>query len=344
MILGFVTLFVAFALAVVAAWFSIAGLMSIFSAGAISVAIMAGTLELAKLVIASWLYRHWHSAALLIKLYLSAALLVLMVITSMGIFGYLSKAHLDQSAGTQSTELLITQIRVRMEQQQQQIQNAKLVVSQLDQTVQTLVDYDRIRGPQGAIAVRQQQAPEREQMNAVISEASARLLQYQSELLPLQQQQLLTEIKVGPLRYVAEFIYGDSAPDVLHRAVRLFIILLVVVFDPLAVIMVVAGNHTLMLERTNTRDSKPKRDTALQNKNRQLANKIKELESKLQSQNHARSSVGDDEKITQLAQEVERLLEELQQEKAKNAARSTDAFVTQAHNNVQTKKKLGKRP
>ena len=94
---GLLTLFTALAIAGVAAWFSIAGLMAIFSAAALPIAVMAGTLEVGKLLTASWLYRYWHDTSLALKSYLSTAVLVLMLITSMGIFGYLSKAHLDQA-------------------------------------------------------------------------------------------------------------------------------------------------------------------------------------------------------------------------------------------------------
>ena len=97
MLFGLLTLFTALAIAGVAAWFSIAGLMAIFSASALPIAIMASTLEVGKLLTASWLYRYWNETSLLLKTYLTTAVFVLMIITSMGIFGYLSKAHLDQA-------------------------------------------------------------------------------------------------------------------------------------------------------------------------------------------------------------------------------------------------------
>ena len=106
MIFGFLTLFIALSIAGVAGWFSIVGLMAIFSAAALPIAIMAGTLEVGKLVAASWLYRYWHDTSWWMKTYLTAAVVVLMLITSMGIFGYLSKAHLDQEAVGGNNELI----------------------------------------------------------------------------------------------------------------------------------------------------------------------------------------------------------------------------------------------
>ena len=246
MIFGILTLLIALAIAGVAAWFSIIGLMAIFSASATSIAIMAGVLEVGKLVAASWLYRHWKETSILMKSYLTAAVLVLMLITSMGIFGYLSKAHLDQSAVGGNNELKMAQITQRIDRQQRKVIDANTVLAQLDQSVQTLIDYDRIRGPSGAIAVRESQADERAKLNAVIDSATDQIALYQEELLPLQQDQLQVELKVGPLKYVAELIYGESDETVLDKAVRLFILLLVVVFDPLAIVMILAANQTLI--------------------------------------------------------------------------------------------------
>ena len=98
MFFGIITLLTALTIAGVAAWFSIAGLMAIFSASASAIAIMAGSLEVGKLLTASWLYRYWDETSIWMKSYLTVAVLALMLITSMGIFGYLSKAHLDQAA------------------------------------------------------------------------------------------------------------------------------------------------------------------------------------------------------------------------------------------------------
>lgn len=246
MIFGIITLLIALAIAGVAAWFSIVGLMAIFSASALSIAIMAGTLEVGKLVAASWLYRHWRDTTVMMKTYLTLAVVVLMLITSMGIFGYLSKAHLDQAAVGGNNQLQIQQIEMRIEREQRKITDANTVISQLDQTVQTLMDYDRIRGPEGALAVRESQSAERAQLNNIIDTATNTVLEYQTQLLPLREQQLQTELKVGPLKYVAELIYGESGEEVLDKAVRLFIILLVIVFDPLAIVMILAANQTLM--------------------------------------------------------------------------------------------------
>jgi hypothetical protein len=261
MIFGILTLITALTIAGVAAWFSIEGLMAIFTASAIPIAIMASSLEVGKLVAASWLYRYWDDTKFLMKTYMVTAVLVLMLITSMGIFGYLSKAHLDQASEGGNNELKITQINQRINREQIKITDATTVVAQLDDAVRILQEYDRIRGPQGAIAVREGQAEERASLSLIIDTASDRIIQYQDELLPLREKQLQVELKVGPLKYVAELIYGEAAESDLDKAVRLFILLLVFVFDPLAVVMVIAANQTLLRHGINLEGAGPETPT-----------------------------------------------------------------------------------
>lgn len=257
MLFGLLTLFTALCIAGVAAWFSIAGLMAIFSASALSIAIMAGALEVGKLVTASWLYRYWKDTRWVMKTYLTTAVIVLMLITSMGIFGYLSKAHLDQAAEVGNNDLKIAAIERQIEREQRAIDDAESVIAQLDASVQKLQDYDRIRGPQGALAVRESQKAERAQLSATINEATDNILDFQAQLLPLREAAIQTELKVGPLKYVAELVYGDAAEDQLDRAVRLFILLLVFVFDPLAIAMVIAANQTLLRYGINLEPAGP---------------------------------------------------------------------------------------
>ena len=121
MLFGILTLITALAIAGVAAWFSIAGLMAIFSAAAMPIAIMAGTLEVGKLLTASWLYRYWNETSFTLKTYLSTAVFILMVITSMGIFGYLSKAHLDQASESGDAFAIVERIDGQIGRQENKI-------------------------------------------------------------------------------------------------------------------------------------------------------------------------------------------------------------------------------
>ena len=244
--MAYLVLFVALAISGVAAWYSIAGLAAIFAAAKIPVIIMGTSLEVGKLVTASWLYQNWNRVPLLLKTYLTIAVVVLMFITSMGIFGFLSKAHIDQTIISGDNSLIIEQLDQRIERERTRITDAELVVSQLDQAVQTLIDYDRIRGDDGAISVREGQKNERDNLNAIIDSAYANIGDFQSDRLALSQEQLSLEAEVGPIRYIAQLIYSDT-PDaeILADAVRWVILTIIFVFDPLAVLLLIAANMSI---------------------------------------------------------------------------------------------------
>ncbi len=244
--MGLLTLVMALAISGVAAWYSIAGLIAIFSGATTAIIIMGGVLEAGKLVTASWLYRNWKQVPFLLKSYLTTAVVVLMFITSMGIFGFLSKAHLEHSISVGGTnDLQIENLERQIARQQSIVADSETVLSQLDAQVQTLIDYDRIRGPSGSIATRQGQVEERQTFNETIDAAYVRIEELQTVLTPLQQEKLAIEVEVGPLKYIAELIYGDQARDFLDDAVRWVILLIVFVFDPLAVLLLIAANISL---------------------------------------------------------------------------------------------------
>ena len=178
------------------------------------------------------------------KSYLTLAVLVLMVITSLGIFGFLSKAHLEHSISSGgNNELQIENLQRKIRVEQRSIEVSETVLSQLDATVQTLIDYDRIRGKDGAVETRRSQAEERNAENQSISDAYANIERLQSSLSPLQRERLQLEVEVGPLKYIAELVYGEeNASDYFDEAVRGVIILIIVCFDPLAVVLLLAAS------------------------------------------------------------------------------------------------------
>ena len=239
-----ITLGTSLSIAGVAAWYSIAGLMAIFSGAAVPIAIMGGVLEVGKLVTASWLHNNWKGVEWWLRTYLVTAVVVLMLITSLGIFGFLSKAHLEHSVSVGGNNVLqIENLERQIGNEQRTIKDAETVLAQLDATVQTLIDYDRIRGPEGALATRKAQTEEREALNTQINDAFSSIEQLQEELAPLKQEQLSIEVEVGPLKYIAELIYGDAAKDMFDEAVRIVILLLIFVFDPLAVALLLVASR-----------------------------------------------------------------------------------------------------
>ena len=246
MFFGILTLIVGLAISGVAAWYSIVGLMAIFAAAKIPIAIMGAVLEVGKLLTASWLYQFWDKTNTLLKSYFTVAVVVLMFITSMGIFGFLSKAHMDQTLTVGDNSLLIERIDRKIDREKVKITDAETVVAQLDKTVQVLIDYDRIRGPSGAIAVRESQNEERATLSNIIDQAYSKIDTLSVEKLELDKEQLELEAEVGPIKYIAAFIYGDELDKtLLERAVRWIIITIIFVFDPLAVLLIVAANMTL---------------------------------------------------------------------------------------------------
>lgn len=217
----FITLLLlsALSVSVVAGWFSIVGLMAIFPAAATAILAMGVVLEVAKLVTASWLYRYWKTTTILLKTYFTSAVIILSVITSMGIFGFLSKAHLEQTVSTGDNTLQVARLDRLIENEERRITDAQTVLDQLDETVQTLIDYDRIRGDDGAVATRERQTEERNELNGIIDAALSEIDRISDEKLILETEQLQIEVEVGPILYVAEMIYGNTDKATIDKAV-----------------------------------------------------------------------------------------------------------------------------
>ena len=236
-----VILLVGIAISAVAAWYSIIGLTTIFAASFIPIIIMGSVLEVGKIVTASYMFRNWSNIPILMRGYFSFAILILMLITSMGIFGYLSKAHIDQTLGSGDNTLQVQLLDQRIQREQNKLNDANRVIEQLDKSVEALIKYDRIRGRDGAIATRKAQTEERNQLNGLIEATSDEISKLREKRLVLQKQQLKFEAEVGPIKYIADLVYGDKAKEKIDEAVRGVIILLVVVFDPLAILLIVAA-------------------------------------------------------------------------------------------------------
>ena len=232
---------VGIAISVVAAWYSIIGLTTIFAAAFIPIIIMGSVLEVGKIVTASYMFRNWSNIPILMRGYFSFAIIILMLITSMGIFGYLSKAHIDQTLGSGDNTLQIQMLDQRIQRQQNKLNDANRVIEQLDKSVETLIQYDRIRGRDGAIAVRKSQTEERANLNNLIESTSNEISKLLDKKLNKKKEQLKFEAEVGPIKYIADLIYGDQAKEMIDEAVRGVIILLVIVFDPLAILLIVAA-------------------------------------------------------------------------------------------------------
>lgn len=235
----------------VAVYYSVAGLISIFAAAAIPIAIMGVVLELSKLVATVWLKQNWFIAPRLIKAYLLIAVAILMLITSMGIFGYLSKAHLDQAVPTGDVAAQVALIDEKIKTERDNIDAAKRALNQMDAQVdQMLGRSDTERGAERAVQIRKNQAKERASLQADIAKSQKAIAALNQERAPIASELRKVEAEVGPIKYIAALLYGDN-PDqnVLERAVRWVIILIVIIFDPLAVVLLLASQYSFQYFR-----------------------------------------------------------------------------------------------
>lgn len=242
---------VALSLSAIAAFYSIIGLTAIFAAAVIPVAIMGTILEIAKLTVTVWLHEYWAQVKWAMRAYLVPAVALLMLITSMGIFGFLSKAHLDQAvpAGDISAQVSIYDEKIRT--QRDNIETARAALKQLDAAVdQTMARSNDERGAERAVQIRRTQQAERGRLQQDIQRAQAEIVKLNEQRAPIAAQARKVEAEVGPIKYIAALIYGDN-PDgtLLEKAVRWVIIILVTVFDPLAIFMLLAATESYRWER-----------------------------------------------------------------------------------------------
>ena len=243
----FLMFFCALALSTSAAWYSIIGLTAIFAAAKIPIIIMGATLEVSKLVVASWLYRNWKEIPFLMKTYLTGALLVLMFLTSMGIFGFLSKSHADQSMNSGDVLAKIEMLEQKIQIEQSKIDSAKTTLAQLDAQVNEMIGRSTSTSAiNRSITIRKQQDKERSVLIQSIEESQSRINELREELIPYKTQNRQLEAEVGPIKYIAALIYGENPDEnLLEKAIRWVILLIVGVFDPLAVVMLIAANWSM---------------------------------------------------------------------------------------------------
>jgi hypothetical protein len=230
----------------VAVWYSVAGLVAIFAAAAIPIIIMGVTLEISKLVATVWLKMNWHRAPVLMRGYLLTAIAVLMLITSMGIFGFLSKAHLDQAVPTGDIAAKVAIFDEKIKTERDNIEAARKALTQMDATVdQTIARSSDEKGADKAVALRRSQQRERTALQNEIAAAQKKIAAYNEERAPIAKDLRAVEAEVGPIKYIASLIYGEN-PDanILEKAVTWVIIIIVFVFDPLAVILLLASQYS----------------------------------------------------------------------------------------------------
>jgi hypothetical protein len=251
MLMAYLTLFSGLLISGVAIFYSVAGLTSIFSAAVWPIIIMGVSLELAKLVATVWVKQNWETAPRFLKGYLLGAVAVLMVITSLGIFGFLSKAHSDQTLVSGDVQSKIAIYDEKIKTAKENIASDRKQLKQMDEAVdQVMARSQDEKGADKSNAIRKSQQRDRSALAKDIEANQKIISQLNDEAAPIRAEVRKVESEVGPIKYIAAFIYGDN-PDanILERAVTWVIILIVIVFDPLAVMLLLASQYTFALEQ-----------------------------------------------------------------------------------------------
>jgi len=247
------TIFVAILISSVAAFYSIVGLMAIFAASKLPIAIMGGVLEIGKLVVASWTFRNWKKSPILIRLYFVISIFVLMFITSLGIFGFLSKAHLEQSTPTKPLLSQIEQLDIEITQKTNEKNRFENALSKYDMAFDKYIELGAVTK---GLNIRKENKEETELIQNEIRRLTDEINYLNIKSYNIKNELNMLEVEVGPIKYIANLIYDDVDNNKLEDSVRYIILLLIIVFDPLAVMLIIAGNISIKDELERRRQQK----------------------------------------------------------------------------------------
>jgi len=257
-ILPFLT---AIALSIVAAYYSVIGLAQIFPGSYWPIIIMGSVFEVSKLVTVSWLYNNWNVSVRMMRYYFLVAVILLMAITSMGIFGYLSKAHIEHS--TSLAPLLEKEFiyEEKIKTLKETIENNRKNLTQLDAAVdQIMVRSADEKGAERSNQIRKAQQKERTRITDEIDGSQKTIQKIIEEKSPVSLEIRKAESDFGPIKYVAEVVYGTHDRDIIDKAVRLVIFIIIVVFDPLAILLLIAANQTYQsIKKAKEEPEEPKK-------------------------------------------------------------------------------------
>ena len=248
---GILTLATALIISISAAYYSILGLTAIFAAAFWPIVILGSSLEVGKIVSTLWLHKYWHRAEMQYKVYLCAAVAILMLLTSMGVFGFLSKAHTDQSLISGDVMAKISIYDEKIKQSRDNIDMARRALTQMDSAVdQTMSRSTTESGADKAAQLRRSQQGERNRLLKEIDTEQRKIQALNDQRAPIAAEVRKVEAEVGPIKYIAALIYGDNPEaNVLEKSVRWVIILIVIVFDPLALTLLLAATKSIEWER-----------------------------------------------------------------------------------------------
>ena len=240
--IAYLALFSGLTISAVAIWYSVAGLVSIFAAAVIPIIVMGVVLEVSKLIATVWLKLNWSRAPMFIRTYLLASIAILMLITSMGIFGFLSKAHSDAGLVGGDVQAKISVYDEKIKTAKDNIDANRKALKQMDEAVDQVMGRSQDeKGADKAVALRRAQQKERARLQSEIAAEQKTVSVLAEERAPIAAEVRKVEAEVGPIKYIAQFVYGETNEGLLEKAVTWVIIILIVVFDPLAVILLLSS-------------------------------------------------------------------------------------------------------
>jgi len=253
-ILPFIT---AIGLSAVAAYYSVIGLAEIFPGSFWPIIIMGTVLEIAKLVTVSWLYNNWNNTIHMMRYYFLTAIVLLMGITSMGIFGYLSKAHIEHSSTIAPSAAKVQIYEAKIQALQTQIDRNNKNLTQYDEAVDQVMGRSKDeKGAEKANQIRKAQQKDRERIANENARLQKEIQTLTEEKLPLSLEVRKAESELGPIKYVADVVYGTQDKNLIDKAVRLIIFVIIIVFDPLAVLLLIAANQTYRKQKKTKKPTK----------------------------------------------------------------------------------------
>ena len=259
-IIAYLTLFSGLTISAVAIYYSVAGLTAIFAAAVIPIIVMGVALEISKLAATVWLKQNWQRAPNFIRAYLLIAILILMLITSMGIFGFLSKAHSDQSLVSGDVQSKIAVYDEKIKTSKDNIEANRKALRQMDEAVdQVMGRSSDEKGADKAVQLRRSQQKERARLQSEIAAEQKTIAAINEDRAPIAAEVRKVEAEVGPIKYIANFIYGnDPDANILEKAVTWVIVIIVIVFDPLAVILLLASQYSFQWFRRQEEEENEK--------------------------------------------------------------------------------------
>jgi hypothetical protein len=250
MIFPIILLGTALVISGIAGYFSIVGLTYIFSASPTPIFVMGAALEVGKLVTASYVYRQWDSINTLMKSYFIASVVVLSLLTSMGIFGFLSKAHSDQNLVSGDVLAKISIYDEKIKTSKDNIEANRKTLKQMDEAVDQVMGRSTDeKGADKAVNIRRSQQKERARLFADIEAEQKTIAKLNEERAPIAAEVRKVEAEVGPIKYIAAFMYGATDTSILEKAVSWMILLIIIVFDPLAILLVIGANSMLQNDK-----------------------------------------------------------------------------------------------